>query len=45
LTRYLVDHVLLLFNWWFLFCRWELAFEGFHWLIVNFDVMFLECSG
>jgi hypothetical protein len=36
LTRYLVDHVLLLFNWWFLFCRWKLAFEGFHWLIVNF---------
>ena len=44
LTQYLVNHVVLFFYWWFLFCRWELAFEGFHWLIVNFDVMFLECS-
>ena len=39
-TRYLVDHVLLFFCWWFLFCRWELAVEGFHWLIINFNVMF-----
>ena len=33
LFRQLIDHVLLFFYWWFLFCRWDLAFEGFHWLI------------